>query len=250
MCRPASRHLSRAGWAASRPSDRLAVAAQTDAGAVQLFTGGVIHQTPTGAKSLDHAFFRQLTGFYATAAVTEDRTCTVVAVDRRACVPLFYAQVGDLLVFAPEIKALLGWAEIRQEIDPGAVATFLVSGYLLGDQTLFRSVRRLRRGVAARTRRQGQPGTLLAIRSGIGRRRRQRGGVARGTDPAGPGVNGEKPGRRREDGDLFERRRRLARNPGRRARCRGRGWKPIARGIVGYLEGVRRFRRCGRGPNC
>jgi asparagine synthetase B (glutamine-hydrolysing) len=70
----------------------------------------------------------------------------IIGVDRRASVPIFYARSGNWLLFAPEVKALLAAPSLHMDVDVAAVATFLAQGHLLGDQTLFLSVRRLRGG--------------------------------------------------------------------------------------------------------
>lgn len=119
---------------------------ETATGPVSLFASGSVSQLPPSGSSLDHGFFRELHGFYATVCLRQESRAAFLAVDRRSSVPVYYAQVGNLLVFAPEVKALLAMEDLRNEVDLGAMATFLVCGYLLGRQTLFQSIRRLRAG--------------------------------------------------------------------------------------------------------
>ncbi|HEX6102395.1 MAG TPA: asparagine synthase-related protein [Alphaproteobacteria bacterium] len=71
-----------------------------------------------------------------------------LAVDRIATIPVYYAQVDGVLLFASEVKALLAHSALGREIDEQALAMFLACGHLIADQTLFRSVRRLRGGHA------------------------------------------------------------------------------------------------------
>ena len=93
-------------------------------------------------------------GFFSAVLTEPGHGTTLLIVDRRASFPIYYAQIKDRLLFAPEVKVLLASLLVNREIDSEAFATFLAQGYLLGDQTLFRSVRRL------------QGGELLRIESG------------------------------------------------------------------------------------
>lgn len=89
-------------------------------------------------------------GFYSAVLADPVHGRTLFIVDRRASCPIFYAQTEHHLLFAPEVKALIASLLVKKEIDLEAVGTFLAQGYLLGDQTLFKSVRRLRGGEALR----------------------------------------------------------------------------------------------------
>ena len=71
---------------------------------------------------------------------------TLLVSDCRASVPIFYAQTGSWLFFAPEVKALLVAPSVSREVDLAAVAGLMAQGHVLGGQTTFRAVRRLRAG--------------------------------------------------------------------------------------------------------
>jgi asparagine synthase (glutamine-hydrolysing) len=90
--------------------------------------------------------FRRWSGFFSAVITDPLHGITLFVVDHKASFPIFYAQTKDQLLFAPEVKALLASLLVNREINPGAFATFLAQGYLLGDQTLFNSVRRLQGG--------------------------------------------------------------------------------------------------------
>ncbi len=99
--------------------------------------------------------FRQWHGFFSAVLVEPNRGTTLLLVDRKASMPIYYAQINDRLMFAPEVKALLVADHLlRKHVDLEAFATFLAQGFLLGDQTLFKAVRRL------------QGGELLRIKNG------------------------------------------------------------------------------------
>jgi len=117
----------------------------------QRFVAGVLHGTvgATGdARSsppVSLSSLSALRGFYSIAEF-QTRSRFVLAVDRRGSLPVFYANVEGYLVFAPEIRALLAHPRLSDILDPGAVASLLASGHLIGDQTLLATVRRLRGG--------------------------------------------------------------------------------------------------------
>ena len=89
---------------------------------------------------------RSWRGFFSAVLTDPRRQVTAIVADRRASVPVFHAMVGRWLLFAPEVKALLAAPSLGREPDEAALACLLAQGHLLGDQTLFRSVRRLRGG--------------------------------------------------------------------------------------------------------
>ena len=85
-------------------------------------------------------------GFYAVFALQEDGSLVLIA-DRRGSIPIYYAHHNDSIVFAPTVRALIdACPDLPRHVDPASLGSFLASGHLLGDQTLFRSVRRLRGG--------------------------------------------------------------------------------------------------------
>lgn len=99
---------------------------------------------------LDQGFdsIGELRGFYAIVLHSLNPCNTIIAVDRRASIPLYYAEWNGLLLFAPELKALLSVPELSRELDWGAIGTYLGSGHVLGHQSLLSAVRRLQGGQA------------------------------------------------------------------------------------------------------
>src|SRR5438046_9460670 len=81
-------------------------------------------------------------------AIWDDRRRRLFcARDRFGIKPFYYAQVGNLFVFASEAKALLPFLP-EIESDPAALAEYLTFQYTIGEATLFRGVRQLLLGHA------------------------------------------------------------------------------------------------------
>jgi asparagine synthase (glutamine-hydrolysing) len=96
----------------------------------------------------------RLNGMFA-FAVWDGRTRSLLlARDRLGKKPLYYATVGDRLVFASELKALLGDPAFRAEVDVAALDDYLSYGYVPGEECILRGVRKL------------PPGSILEWRDG------------------------------------------------------------------------------------
>jgi asparagine synthase (glutamine-hydrolysing) len=67
----------------------------------------------------------------------------VVARDRLGIKPLYYSSVGDVVVFASELKSLLASGLVDGELDYEALDVYLTFGFFVGDQTPLRGVRKL-----------------------------------------------------------------------------------------------------------
>jgi asparagine synthase (glutamine-hydrolysing) len=94
---------------------------------------------------------KRLRGMFAFALYDGQRL--LLARDRFGIKPLYYAEVGGVLYFASEMKALL---PILPEIAtaPDAMAEYLTFQYTLGEQTLFRGIRQI------------PPGHLMTVEEG------------------------------------------------------------------------------------
>jgi asparagine synthetase B (glutamine-hydrolysing) len=88
-------------------------------------------------------FLSGLSGSYSLVAVAPTGRSVVISVDRKASQPIYYAQDKGLILFAPEIKAMLPLISTPLELNPEAVPILLASGHLLSDQTLLSSIKRL-----------------------------------------------------------------------------------------------------------
>ena len=90
----------------------------------------------------DH-FPRELRGKFGLAVWDAQLRRAVVARDRLGVKPMYYAQVGDLLLFASELKSLLASGLIRPELDLEAIDAFLSLGFVPGPRTPLRGVSKL-----------------------------------------------------------------------------------------------------------
>lgn len=86
-----------------------------------------------------------LNGMFAFALWDRDERTLVLARDRLGIKPLYYCVVGDRLVFASEIKAILPWLEDRRP-NFDAIFEFLTFQNILTDQTFFAGVHKLSPG--------------------------------------------------------------------------------------------------------
>ena len=80
-------------------------------------------------------------------AVWDDRRRrAVLARDRLGVKPLYYARVGDLVVFASELKSLLASGLVGADLDYEAIDAYLTLGFVAGPDDA------ARRGVEAAAR--------------------------------------------------------------------------------------------------
>ncbi len=70
----------------------------------------------------------------------------ILARDRAGEKPLFYARLGDEIVFASELQSLLEHPALARELDPVAISEYLSLGYVPEPRTMFASIRRIPAG--------------------------------------------------------------------------------------------------------
>jgi asparagine synthase (glutamine-hydrolysing) len=85
----------------------------------------------------------QLRGMFAFALWDEERKRLLLARDRLGIKPLYYAITDRELLFASEIKAILAAGRIRPELNAPVLPEFLASGFVSGEETFFRGIRKL-----------------------------------------------------------------------------------------------------------
>jgi asparagine synthase (glutamine-hydrolysing) len=96
-------------------------------------------------------FPEQLRGKFGIAVWDERRRRAILARDRMGVKPLYWAQVGDVVVFASELKSMLASGLIEPELDLEAVDLYLSLGFVPGPRSPITGVRKL------------APGSILVI---------------------------------------------------------------------------------------
>jgi asparagine synthetase B (glutamine-hydrolysing) len=91
-------------------------------------------------------WLRDLGGFHSLAVRDDGFGGYRVAADRRGSQPVYYAEAGGFLCFAPEVGALFHLPGMPRGADYGALGSLISSGHLLEDTTLFTAIRRLEGG--------------------------------------------------------------------------------------------------------
>jgi asparagine synthase (glutamine-hydrolysing) len=86
----------------------------------------------------------RLNGMFAFAVYEPTTSRVFLARDRVGKKPLYYAVRDGMLGFASELKALLTlWPELPRELDSQALAGYLELGYIPGELSIYRAVRKL-----------------------------------------------------------------------------------------------------------
>lgn len=147
--------------------------AHVGAADLQVLRGsGIVHQAIDGSLAVVHGEIRgmehddagrallesyrsdprrleRFSGSYVLAIWDAPQSTLVLANDRFGLRNLYYAVVGDTLVFAPLVGALLGVATLPRHPDVQAVADLLAFQHVTGDRTLLRAVHALPPGTIA-----------------------------------------------------------------------------------------------------
>src|SRR5262249_51669768 len=89
------------------------------------------------------SFGARLRGKFAIALWDSRHRRAVLVRDRLGVKPLYFAESGDLLVFASELKSLLGSGLVKPELDFDAVEAYLTFGFVPGPHTPLRNVFKL-----------------------------------------------------------------------------------------------------------
>jgi len=90
-------------------------------------------------------------------AIWDHRTHTLLlARDRAGEKPLFYARVGQEILFASELQCILRHPDISRDLDPIALAEYLRLGYVPEPRTMFRAIRRVEAGTFVRFTQSGK----------------------------------------------------------------------------------------------
>lgn len=94
---------------------------------------------------------KRLNGMFAFALWDHQRQELMLARDRYGIKPMYYTAIGDTLLFASEIKAILEHPGYRVALDAEALLEYLTFQNFFTDRTLFRNVKLLPPGCLLRT---------------------------------------------------------------------------------------------------
>ena len=89
------------------------------------------------------ALCERLHGKFAVAIWDTRERRGILARDRLGVKPLYYAAVDDLVVFGSELKSVIASGLVSDELDPEALAAYLMLGYVPGPMTPLKDVRKL-----------------------------------------------------------------------------------------------------------
>jgi len=95
------------------------------------------------------SFVEKLVGPFALALWDQRKKLLLLARDPVGERPLYYSLVGNIFLFASEIKSMLCFDGLRPTVDLEALDFFLSYGHTPIEKTLFRGVRRIPRGAIA-----------------------------------------------------------------------------------------------------
>ena len=97
-------------------------------------------------EEVGEGFVDRLRGMFGLALWDRTQRRLLVGRDRPGKKPIYYSVVDGKLLFASEIKALHASGLVPKELDPTALRSYLAFGFVVGDRTLFRHVKRLPAG--------------------------------------------------------------------------------------------------------
>jgi asparagine synthase (glutamine-hydrolysing) len=119
----------------------------------ELAADGHVLKTRCDTEILPHLYerhgpdlVRQLRGKFAVAVWDGRRRTAVLGRDRLGVKPLYWSQVGDLVVFASELKSLLASGLIDTALDYEAIDAYLTFGFFSGPRTPLAGVNKLMPG--------------------------------------------------------------------------------------------------------
>jgi asparagine synthase (glutamine-hydrolysing) len=128
----------------------------------RLMARGHVFRTHSDTEVIVHLYeeygpacVRELQGMFALAIWDRNKRRLFAARDRVGIKPFYFSETPRGFVFGSELKALLTQPSVCREVSLPAVRTFLDFGYLPGEATLFRSIRKL------------LPGHCLTVEAGV-----------------------------------------------------------------------------------
>lgn len=103
-----------------------------------------------------NAFVERLRGMFAFAIWDGTKKRLLLARDRIGIKPLYYAEMGGVLIFASEIKGILQYSGLKTRMNKDVLDEFLSFGYVSGENTLFEEIKKLEQGTLLSHDREGK----------------------------------------------------------------------------------------------
>lgn len=108
------------------------------------------YRTHSDTESIVHLYeeygrdcVKHLRGMFAFAIWDRRERKLFIARDRLGIKPLYYFFDGKKFLFGSEIKTILSYPGVSAEFNPGTLAEYLAFGYISGEETMFRGIRKL-----------------------------------------------------------------------------------------------------------
>lgn len=89
---------------------------------------------------------KHLNGMFTFCVYDKKRGKLFLARDRLGIKPLFYAKIGEDLVFASEVKAIINYPGFKRELNTKVLNSYFQYRYVLGEETFFKNVLNLAPG--------------------------------------------------------------------------------------------------------
>jgi asparagine synthase (glutamine-hydrolysing) len=119
----------------------------------QMLAKGHRYKTRSDTESIVHLYeeygeqaVEHLQGMFAFTLWDARRRALLIARDRLGIKPLYYWFDGRTLVYGSEIKAILASGLVSPELAPDVLPEYLAFGYLAGERTFFKGIRKLMPG--------------------------------------------------------------------------------------------------------
>jgi asparagine synthase (glutamine-hydrolysing) len=119
----------------------------------ELESRGHRYRTRSDTETIIHLYeqygrdcLKHLHGMFAFAIWDRPNKTLLAARDRLGIKPFYYRYDGKTLLFGSEIKAILAYAGVRNELNCGVLSEYLAFGYLSGSETMFAGIDKLAPG--------------------------------------------------------------------------------------------------------
>ena len=119
----------------------------------QLASKGHVYRTHSDTETIVHLYeeygedcVQHLRGMFAFVLWDQRKQILFGARDRLGIKPFYYGWDESTFLFGSEIKALLAYPGMRAQFNPAVLGEYLAFGYVAGEETFFRGLRKLQPG--------------------------------------------------------------------------------------------------------